>query len=128
MDMMQVKKTVSKNVAALLVMGMAVTMGAGMMQTAEAAAFDPNRPAAMQQGEDRRAPQAKEKTPNKKVKKAPKKEAERRSPLPCAVPKASANSQKHTTPAHKSAKFFRSISVPPCAMSLAERVCRGLFV
>ena len=37
-----------------------------------------NRPAAMQQGEDRRAPQAKEKTPNKKVKKAPKKEAERR--------------------------------------------------
>ena len=51
-----------------------------------------------------------------------------RSPLPCAVPKASANSQKHTTPAHKSAKFFRSISVPPCAMSLAERVCRGLFV
>ena len=61
MDMMQVKKTVSKNVAALLVMGMAVTMGAGMMQTAEAAAFDPNRPAAMQQGEDRRAPQAKEK-------------------------------------------------------------------
>ena len=49
MDMMQVKKTVSKNVAALLVMGMAVTMGAGMMQTAEAAAFDPNRPAAMQQ-------------------------------------------------------------------------------
>lgn len=78
MDMMQVKKTVSKNVAALLVMGMAVTMGAGMMQTAEAAAFDPNRPAAMQQGEDRRAPQAKEKTPNKKVKKAPKKEAERR--------------------------------------------------
>lgn len=73
MDMMQVKKTVSKNVAALLVMGMAVTMGAGMTQTAEAAAFDPNRPAAMQQGEDRRAPQAKEKTPNKKVKKAPKK-------------------------------------------------------
>lgn len=63
MDMMQVKKTVSKNVAALLVMGMAVTMGAGMTQTAEAAAFDPNRPAAMQQGEDRRAPQAKEKTP-----------------------------------------------------------------
>lgn len=42
MDMMQVKKTVSKNVAALLVMGMAVTMGAGMTQTAEAAAFDPN--------------------------------------------------------------------------------------
>ena len=73
MDMMQVKKTVSKIVAALLVMGMAVTLGAGMMQTAEAAAFDPNRPAAMQQGEDRRAPQAKEKTPNKKVKKAPKK-------------------------------------------------------
>lgn len=68
MDMMQVKKTVSKNVAALLVMGMAVTMGAGMMQTAEAAAFDPNRPAAMQQGEDRRAPQAKEKTPNKRSK------------------------------------------------------------
>ena len=60
MDMMQVKKTVSKNVAALLVMGMAVTMGAGMMQTAEAAAFDPNRPAAMQQGEDRRAPQKKQ--------------------------------------------------------------------
>ena len=52
----------------------------------------------------------------------------RRRPLPCAVPKASANSQKHTTPAHKSAKFFRSIPVPPCAMSLAERVCRGLFV
>ena len=75
MDMMQVKKTVSKNVAALLVMGLAVTMGAGMTQTAEAAAFDPNRPAAMQQGEDGRAPQAKEKTPNKKVKKAPKKEA-----------------------------------------------------
>ena len=47
----------------------------------------------------------------------------RRRPLPCAVPKASANSQKHTTPAHKSAKFFRSIPVPPCAMSLDEKVC-----
>lgn len=77
MDMMQVKKTVSKNVAALLVMGMAVTMGAGMTQTAEAAAFDPNRPAAMQQGEDRRAPQAKEKTPNKKVKKENQKDSKR---------------------------------------------------
>ena len=32
-------------------------------------------------------------------------------PLPCAVPKASANSQKQTTPAHSSARFLRSISV-----------------
>ena len=32
-----------------------------------------------------------------------------RSPLPCAVPKASANSQKQTTPAHSSARFLRSI-------------------
>ena len=29
-----------------------------------------------------------------------------------AVPNASANSQKHTTPAHKSARFLRSIPLP----------------
>ena len=39
--------------------------------------------------------------------------ATRCSPIPCAVPKASANNQKQSTAAHSAAKFLRSILVPP---------------
>ena len=47
-------------------------------------------------------------------------------PLPSAVPKASANSQKHRTPAHSNARFLRSIPVPSPHDLVCCNVCGRL--
>ena len=46
--------------------------------------------------------------------------------LPSAVPKASANSQKHRTPAHSNARFLRSIPVPSPHDLVCCNVCGRL--
>ena len=45
---------------------------------------------------------------------------------PSAVPKASANSQKHRTPAHSNARFLRSIPVPSPHDLVCCNVCGSL--